>query len=63
MPHTRSAAKNLRKAEKRRLRNRATIKAIKTHVKRFTEAVKTSVEAGQKEYNLASKKLGEGEES
>src|SRR5919202_6521137 len=57
MPHTRSAKKNLRKAEKRRLRNRAAKKTIKTHVKRFGAALATSVEAAQAEYNLAAKKL------
>ena len=33
MPHTRSAKKNLRKTEKRRLHNRAIKKAIKTQIK------------------------------
>jgi small subunit ribosomal protein S20 len=58
MPHTRSASKNLRKAEKRRIRNRTTIKTIKTMLKRFAAAVATgTVEDAQKEYNLAAKKL------
>jgi small subunit ribosomal protein S20 len=56
MPHTRSAKKNLRKSEKRRLLNRAAVRALKTHVKRVT-AGEGSMEQLQKEYNLAAKKL------
>jgi small subunit ribosomal protein S20 len=59
MPHTRSAKKNLRKAEKRRLRNRSTVKAIKTQIKRFLAAVGGDgpLDAAQQEYNLAAKRL------
>jgi small subunit ribosomal protein S20 len=59
MPHTRSAKKNLRKSEKRRLRNRAAKKTIKTQIKRFEAAIAAneSIETVQKEYNLAAKKL------
>jgi small subunit ribosomal protein S20 len=57
MPHTRSAKKNLRKAEKRRLHNRAAKSAIKTQIKHFEAAAEGSVEALRKEYNLAAKKL------
>jgi small subunit ribosomal protein S20 len=57
MPHTRSARKNLRKADKRRAHNRAVIKTIKTHVKRVTAAAEGSVEQLQKEYVEAAKKL------
>jgi small subunit ribosomal protein S20 len=59
MPHTRSAKKNLRKTEKRRLRNRTTIKAIKTQIKRFEAALDAEgpIETAQNEYNLAAKKL------
>jgi small subunit ribosomal protein S20 len=57
MPHTRSAKKNLRKAEKRRLHNRAVIKSLKTYVKRVTAAAEGPVEQLEKEYNLAAKKL------
>src|SRR5258708_7338772 len=59
MPHTRSAKKNLRKADKRRVRNKAAVKTIKTQIKRFESALEESepVEALQKEYNLAAKKL------
>jgi small subunit ribosomal protein S20 len=57
MPHTRSAKKNLRKSEKRRLRNRAAKSAIKTQLKRFDAAVGGPIESLRKEYNLAAKKL------
>ena len=57
MPHTRSAKKNQRKIEKRRLANRAAKKAIKTQVKRFLAAVEGPVEELRKEYDLAAKKL------
>ena len=58
MPHTRSAKKQLRKNEKRRLRNRATVKAIKTQLKKVV-ATSTggSLEDLRKEYDLAAKKL------
>ena len=57
MPHTKSAKKNLRKTEKRRLRNRATKRTIKTHLKRFLAAAAGPVEKLQEEYNLAAKRL------
>ena len=59
MPHTRSAKKNLRKAEKRRLHNRSTVKTIKTQIKRFLAAAEGDgpADAAQKEYNLAAKRL------
>jgi small subunit ribosomal protein S20 len=58
MPHTRSARKNLRKAEKRRLRNRAAKKAIKTQIKKVLAVAQSgTVEDLRKEYNLAAKKL------
>src|SRR5260370_40726760 len=59
MPHTRSAKKNLRKTEKRRLRNRATKKTIKTQIKHFESALEDNapLETLQKEYNVAAKKL------
>lgn len=41
MPHTKSAKKNLRKTEKRRLRNRAVKKTIRTYIKRVEAAVET----------------------
>jgi small subunit ribosomal protein S20 len=58
MPHTRSAKKNLRKAEKRRLRNKATKRTIKTQIKKFETALEAgNLEAAQKEYDLAAKRL------
>jgi small subunit ribosomal protein S20 len=58
MPHTRSAKKNLRKTEKRRLYNRAIKKGIKKQIKQFLEvAAGGTVEDLRKEYNLTAKKL------
>ena len=58
MPHTRSASKYLRKTEKRRLRNRAVKKGIKTQIKKFMEVAKSgNVEELQKELVLTTKKL------
>jgi small subunit ribosomal protein S20 len=58
MPHTRSAAKYLRKTEKRRLRNRAVKKAIKTQIKKFMDVAKAgNVEELQKELVVTAKKL------
>ena len=44
MPHTRSAKKQLRKAEKRRLHNRAVKRTIKTEIKKFTDRAITREE-------------------
>ena len=58
MPHTRSAAKYLRKTEKRRLRNRTVKKAIKTQIKKFLDVAKTgNLEELQKELVVTTKKL------
>jgi small subunit ribosomal protein S20 len=57
MPHTQSAKKNLRKAEKRRLANRACKRAIKKQIKAFLAALDGPIEQLRKEYNLAAKKL------
>jgi small subunit ribosomal protein S20 len=57
MPHTSSAKKHLRQSEKRRVRNRAIKRTLKTHIKRFVEALNGPLDALQKEYNLAAKKL------
>jgi small subunit ribosomal protein S20 len=57
MPHTRSAKKNLRKSEKRRLHNRSVKKDIKTQIKSFLSAVEGSLEQLKKEYDLTAKKL------
>jgi small subunit ribosomal protein S20 len=58
MPHTRSAKKQLRKTEKRRLNNRMVMKILKTQVKKVL-AVSTSgtLDDLRKEYKLAAKKL------
>jgi small subunit ribosomal protein S20 len=57
MPHTKSAKKNLRKSEKRRLHNRAVKRNIKTQMKSFLAAVDGPIDQLQKEYNLAAKQL------
>jgi len=58
MPHTRSASKNLRKSEKRRVANRAVKRSIKTHCKRVLAAVgEGNVEKMKAELILAIKKL------
>ena len=57
MPHTRSAKKNLRKSEKRRIHNRAVKREIKTYIKRFLAALDGPLDAAQQAYNLAAKKL------
>ena len=57
MPHTRSAKKHLRKSEKRRVRNRAVKRTLKTHIKRFFAALDGPMDALKAEYSLAAKKL------
>ena len=57
MPHTRSAKKNQRKTEKRRVHNRVVVKAIKKQLKAFEAAADGPADALQKEYNLAASKL------
>jgi small subunit ribosomal protein S20 len=57
MPHTRSAKKNQRKTDKRRLHNRAVTKALKTQIKRFLAAEEGPVEKLREEFNLTAKKL------
>ncbi len=58
MPHTPSAKKQLRKDEKRRQRNRAAMKALKTQIKRVLAAsTGDSLDDLRKEFTLASKKL------
>ena len=57
MPHTCSAKKNMRKSEKRRLRNRATKKGIKVQIKAFIAALEGPADELKKQYNLAAKKL------
>jgi small subunit ribosomal protein S20 len=58
MPHTRNAKKRLRQNEKRRSFNRATVKAIKTQVKKLKEVVGSgNMAQATIEYNLLAKKL------
>src|SRR5262249_25051979 len=58
MPHTRSAKKHLRKSEQRRLRNRATVRALKTQIKKvMATASAGTLDDLRKEYVLATKKL------
>ena len=55
MPHTKSAEKSLRQTEKRRLRNRAAKKAIKTQIKAFLEALDGGDAVA--EFKLTTRKL------
>ena len=57
MPHTRSAKKNMRKTEKRRLANRVAKKGIKVQIKKFLAAEDGPLEELKKEYNATAKKL------
>jgi small subunit ribosomal protein S20 len=57
MPHTRSAKKNDRKTEKRRLHNRTVKKAVKTQIKRFQAALEGPIEELRTQFSLACKKL------
>ena len=58
MPHTRSAKKQLRKSQARRLHNRSIKKAIKTQVKKVLEVAEKGALADlKKEFISAVKKL------
>jgi small subunit ribosomal protein S20 len=58
MPHTRNAEKRVRQNEKRRLRNRAAKKAIKTNIKSLLDAVEVgNPDAIKTEYRSAIRKL------
>ena len=58
MPHTKSAKKSLRQDQKRRDRNRAVKKALKTELKRFQSAVAAGdAEAVKAGFVAAVKKL------
>jgi small subunit ribosomal protein S20 len=58
MPHTRNAKKRLRQNEKLRALNRATVKAIKTQIKKLKDVVGSgNLEQAKVEFNLLSKKL------
>jgi small subunit ribosomal protein S20 len=58
MPHTKSAAKRLRSSEKRRQRNRTTIKGVKKQTRAFADALTANdaTKAGT-ELVTATKKL------
>lgn len=58
MPHTRSAKKQMRKADARRLHNRAIKSAIKTQIKKVMSTAQSgTVDQLRKEFVLAAKKL------
>lgn len=58
MPHTKSAEKRHRQGEKRRLRNRATMKALKGQVKKFLAVAHDgSPEDRAAEFKAAVRKL------
>ena len=57
MPHTRSAKKNQRKTQKRRLHNRAVKKGVKVQIKAFQAALEGPVEELRTQFNLACKRL------
>lgn len=58
MPHTHSAKKRLRQSKKRRLRNRTSIKTIKTSLKRVSALAKgTDLAALRTECRLTTKQL------
>ena len=57
MPHTRSAKKNLRKSERRRLHNRAIKRDIKLQIKAALAAKDGPAEELRKAVQLAVKKL------
>lgn len=58
MPHTRSAKKQLRKAEKRRTHNRAVKRSIKTEIKKFSElADQGKLDDLKKQFVVACKRV------
>ena len=58
MPHTKSAKKSLRQDEKRRARNRAVKKALKTQLKKFAATLKEgTAEQKQADFIAAVKRL------
>jgi small subunit ribosomal protein S20 len=58
MPHTRSARKNLRKTEKRRLHNRAVLRTLKTYIKKvFAFDEKGTIEELTESVRVAVKRL------
>jgi small subunit ribosomal protein S20 len=57
MPHTKSAKKNMRKAEKRRIANKVAKKSIKKQLKTFLGAADGPIDELKKLYDLTAKKL------
>ena len=57
MPHTKSAKKNMRKAEKRRIANKVAKKSIKKQIKTFMAAAEGPIDALRTEYNVTAKRL------
>ena len=58
MPQTKSAKKRLRQSLVRRARNRSTKSAVRTQMRKVREAVTAgNLEAAEKEFRVAAKKL------
>jgi small subunit ribosomal protein S20 len=58
MPTSRSAKKRLRQQERRRLRNRATRSALRTHIKKVRNAVtENNLPQAETEFRTTAKKL------
>ena len=57
MPNTRSAAKQMRVAERRRVRNRIVKSAVKTFIRKAERTIVTSVEEAQAQVVQAVKSL------
>ena len=57
MPNTRSAAKQMRVAERRRVRNRTVKSAVKTFIRKAERTIATSVEEAQAQVVQAVKSL------
>ncbi len=58
MPNTKSAKKQLRKANARRLHNRSVKNAIRTQIRKVRDAVEAgNLEAAEAEFRLAAKVL------
>ncbi|MSR30556.1 MAG: 30S ribosomal protein S20 [Gemmataceae bacterium] len=57
MPHSRSAKKNVRKSEKRRLKNKAVLRELRLQMKVVEDKAGGSLEELRTECALAAKKL------
>ena len=58
MPHSRSAKKKVRQSETRRVRNRASVSALHTEIKKFRAVVATGdVKGAAEQMRLLSRKL------